>query len=183
MSEWRSFLMRAAVLAGCAAVVWVAGVTAGAQADRLQRQAGAARADVQQSVDLARRLLAARARGGVSVQRMPRSEANSWAYWESVARQSRIPTDSFTIEPSFTEPAQGATGPTLLAITVHLNAVTLRQLVAFLFYMTQERPYVGISSVDAGKGATGAWDATVESFIYFEEPAPGAGAATTPAPV
>jgi hypothetical protein len=183
MGESRRFLTRAAVLAGCAAVLWLAGMSAGARAERLRTQAGAAGADVQHGADLARQLLAAQARGGATVQRMPRSEANSWAYWESVARQSRISTDSFTIEPSFTEPAQGAAGPTLLTITVHLNAVTLRQLVDFLFYMTKERSYVGISSVDAGRAASGAWDATVESFIYFEEPAPGGGGSAPAPPV
>ena len=99
-----------------------------------------------------------------------------------MARQSRISTDSFTIDPSFTEPAQGVTAPTLLTVAVHLNPVTLQQLVAFLFYMTEERPYVGISSVEATKTASGAWDATVESFIYFEEPAPGGGGAARGAP-
>ena len=182
MGESRSFLTRAAVLAGCAAVLWVAGIAAGARAERLRAEAGAAGSQVQHGVELAKQLLAAQERGGTTVQRMPRSEANSWAYWEGVARKSRISTDSVSIEPSFTEPAAGASGPTLLTITVHLSAVSLRQLVDFLFYMTQERAYVGISSVDAGRNATGSWDATVESFIYFEEPAPAGGEAAPGSP-
>jgi hypothetical protein len=174
MDRSRAFLVRAAVLAGCAGVLWAAGAAAGVRAADLRAQAAAAGVQAQRTADLARQLAAARARGGASVQRMSRAEADSWAYWESVARQSRISTDSFTIEPSFTEPVEGAAGPTLLTTTVRLNAVTLQQLLAFLFYMTEERPYVGISSVEAAKAKSGGWDGTVESFVYFEGASGGA---------
>ncbi len=111
---------------------------------------------------------------------MSRAEADSWAYWEGVARQSRISTDNVSIDPSFTEPPEGAAGPTLLTTSVHLSGVTLEQLMAFLYYMTEERPYVGISSVDAGNAKAGGWDATVASFVYFEAPAAPGQSASRP---
>jgi len=170
MDKSRRFMVRASLLAACAAVLWVGGLLAGARASDLGALAASARGEVQQVAMLARKLAAARAQGGVRVQRMARSEANSWAYWEAVARLSRVPTDAYGIDPSFAEPAEGAGGPTLLTTSVRLSGVTLRQLLAFLFYMTEQRPYVGIASVDATKTPRGAWEATIESFVYFEEP-------------
>ncbi len=175
MGKSRGFLVRAAVLAGCAAALWAAGLVAAARAADLRDQARAAALRVKETAVPARRLAEARSSGGARVQRMARSEADSWAYWESVARQSGISTDSLSIDPSFTEPPEGAAGPTLLTTSVHLSGVTLRQLLAFLYHMTEERPYVGISSVDAANAKSGGWDATVASFVYFEAPAGGAG--------
>ncbi len=175
MGRSRGFLVRAAVLAGCAAVLWAAGLVAGARAADLRGRAASAAAQAQGTAGLARQLLAARARGGARVQRMSRAEADSWAYWESVARQSHISTDNLAIDPSFTEPPEGTAGPTLLTTSVHLSGVTLQQLLAFLYYMTEERPYVGISSVDAENAKSGGWDATVASFVYFEARAAAGG--------
>lgn len=173
MDKSRRFLVRAAVLAACAVALWVAGVLAGARASELRRQAVKACGEAEQVVALARQLASARAQGGARVQRMSRSEANSWAYWESVARLSRVSTDTYDIDPSFAEPAGGAVGATLLTTTVRLSPMTLQQLFAFLFTMTEQRPYVGIESVEAIRTTSGSWDATIESFVYFEEPAAG----------
>ena len=73
MGESRSFLIRAAALAGCAALLWVAGLAAGARAADLRGRAASAGEQAQRTVELARQLAAAQARGGASVQRMPRA--------------------------------------------------------------------------------------------------------------
>jgi hypothetical protein len=100
---------------------------------------------------------------------MSRAEASSWAYWETVARKSDLSADSFAIEPSYTEPEPGVGGPVLLSTLVTMESVTLEQLLTFLSHITEERPYVGISSVEATKATAYLWDASIETFLYFEE--------------
>ena len=151
-------------------VVWGAGALPGTWYARWAQSARVAGGAVTQMQGAACQLLSARARGELAEPTlMSRAEASSWAYWETVAGKSGVPTDSFTIEPSYTEPETGTGGPVLLSTSVTMESVTLEQLLTFLSHITGERPYVGISSVEATKVKSHLWDASIETFLYFEE--------------
>jgi len=151
-------------------VVWGAAVLAGAQYARWERSARRTAFEVTQVQTPARQLLSARARGqSMEPRSMSRAEASSWAYWETAARESGLSADSFTIEPSYTEPEPGTGGPVLLSTVVTVESVTLKQLLTFLARITEQRPYVSISSVEATKATGYLWDASVETFLYFRE--------------
>ena len=174
LSSWPEGSKRLLVMVACAVAIWVATLETG----RWDSQSKAEAADLAQRVrqvrEAAQPLLALRASGQtVQVQRMSRAEAGSWAYWETVARKSGIPTASFNINPSIKEPAAGSAQPALLQTTVSMESITMRQFLAALHYMTAERPYVGISAVQANRVGEGLWSGTVECFILFNEPAPG----------
>jgi len=156
-------------------VVWGAGALTGTWYTRWERSARLAAGAATQMQRAATQLLSARARGEVAEpKRMSRAEASSWAYWETVARKSGLSSDSFTIEPSYVEPEAGTGGPVLLSTLVTMESVTLKQLLTFLSRITEERPYVGISSVEATKVKGRLWDASIETFLYFEEVKGGA---------
>ena len=158
------------VLALGVVVVWGASVLAGTWYARREQSARLTGGVVTQFQRAATQLLSARARGELAEpKRMSRAEASSWAYWETVARESGLSADSFAIEPSYTEPEPGTGGPVVLSTLVTMESVTLKQLLTFLAQVTEERPYVGISSVEATKATAYLWDASIETFLYFEE--------------
>ncbi|MFO8007002.1 MAG: hypothetical protein R6V05_04620 [Candidatus Brocadiia bacterium] len=161
-----------ALLAVCAALVWALCLGAYLWGARAADRASAAAGRAQLLAEAAEQLLAARAEGGgVEVRRMSRTEAASWAYWETVAERSGLPTDRFTIEPSFDEPEPGSGEPVLLSTQVTIEDAPLRQVLAFVHHITEERPYVSVSLLEADRESPTRWDATVETFLYFTEPA------------
>ena len=108
-------LLGALLLALGVVAVWGAGALTGAWYARWEQSARLKGGAVTQMQRVAKQLLSARARGEVvEPKRMSRAEASSWAYWETVARKSGLSADSFTIEPSYTEPETGTGGPVLL---------------------------------------------------------------------
>ncbi len=160
-----------AVLAVCAALVWSLGLGAHLWGARLAQRASGEARRAELLGEGAGLLLAARAEGGgVEVRSMSRAEAASWAFWETVAGRSGLPTDSFSIEPSFDEPEPGSGEPVLLCTTVTIEDASLRQVLAFVHHITEQRSYVAVSLVEADRERPAAWDATIETFLYFTEP-------------
>jgi len=167
-SRTGSALTRAVALVALIGVVWGAGAILAVQARDRQGAADEARRTAERLKELADQLVAARAEGpGIQVQQMSRAEADSWAYWETVARKSGISAERLSIDPEFEEPEGG--GPILLSTTVEIQSGPLEQVFSFLYHMTQERPYVGISSAQAVRQRNDRWEATVEAFLYFQE--------------
>ncbi|MFO7956008.1 MAG: hypothetical protein R6X33_02790 [Candidatus Brocadiia bacterium] len=161
-------LTRAVVLIAVLVVVWGAGGMLAVQARSRRQAADEARRTAERLKELADQLVAARAEGpGIQVQQMSRAEADSWAYWETVARKSGISAERLSIDPEFDEPE--GEEPILLSTTVEIDPVPLEQVLSFLYHMTEERPYVGISSARAVRQRNERWEATVEAFLYFEE--------------
>ncbi len=161
-------LTRAVVLVAAGALVWGAGgwLALRARDSRLAAEQAAHAAETVGS--LADELQAARSRGPrIQVRRMSRAEADSWAYWETVAGNSGISTDQISIDPEFEE--DESRGPTLLTTTVEIRPVPLEQAFSFLRHITEERPYVGISSVMGVRRRDDRWEMTVQAFLYFQE--------------
>jgi hypothetical protein len=156
-------------LCGCTLVVCLAALVAAQWCSGQLEAAERARREAHLFGTAARQLAEARARGqAVTVARMPRTEAGSWAHWEAVAGRSGIPVEQLDIEPSFSIPSEG--GPSLLTTTVSFESVSLRQLMAALQHMRSDRLPLCISSVEAARAAGGRWTGLVQTFLYFVEP-------------
>jgi len=163
---------RVAALLACVVVVWASVFAVGRWQAAREAAADAARVQAEAFYRAARQLGQARAEGkGMTVASMSRTEAGSWAYWESVARRSGIGTKQFDIRPSMVrDPGEG---PGLLATTVSLESVSLRQVLALLHHMKAARPAINVSSVEATRASGTAWNALIQAFLYFVEPATG----------
>ncbi len=163
------------VLAACAVAVWCLGIALHGWCERTEARAVRAQKMAWELHRAAVPLAQAR-RQGATIPRLSRAEAGSWAYWETVARASGVPMASVQITPAFT--ATERAGIVLLETRVALDAVSLEQLLTFIYNARAGHVPLRFASVDAAGAGRDDWDATLAAYLYFEE----AGADAIPRP-